>query len=191
MVQTVIRLNDQQSAPWSGGQTTTLVQFPLQTDYAFRISVATIEQKITTFSNFAGYLRRHMLLEGASKLVFGEETVEMRGQFPQHHFDGSVACTCELYSDSARAFNIAYKPELDVEVTAPFVAPNVLLKANDGLKPVYEIFYCIKYSGIIFTTAPLQIRENEVLVILRLPGDPALNIQINDGLEFIRVRITF
>ena len=189
MIEHVVRIEDREICPWSGGQTSTLLKFPTSSDYLFRVSIATIENSVTNFSSFPGYLRTHLLLEGASKLVFDSETVEMRGLYPYRSFAGNASCQCELFSDSARALNVIYKPEVKVEVTAPFTAANILLTCSDIKKPVYDIFYCVKYTGTILTTVPIQIRPDETLVLMRSPGDPDFNVQINDGLELIHLRV--
>jgi hypothetical protein len=92
---TVKRRQDLKEDIWSGGRTAELFIYPPEAElglrnFAVRISSATVEEDESTFSDFSGFVRHIMPLEGRMKLVHGDaESVDL-GTYESYIFDGGI-----------------------------------------------------------------------------------------------------
>jgi environmental stress-induced protein Ves len=198
MIRSVILSSQLRQAPWSGGMTSKIIEFPEGEKRAFRISVARIE-KSSPFSGFPGFCRIHMLLSGETKLTIDGEAVHLKGNYPIHTFDGASPCQCELISDSASALNIMHKQEIQATVetlTAPtefqLKTGRALLKKFKGLKLVCDLFYSIRgVATISFDSSVTKLSTNDTLIIRRQIKDIAttVNIQGNATLAHVQILI--
>lgn len=88
------RRQDHAVATWAGGATTELYISPStascpERNFAFRISSATVELPESTFSDFSGFTRHIMPLEGSMELWHDEKFAASLAPYEGHTFDGS------------------------------------------------------------------------------------------------------
>lgn len=97
---------------WSGGTTTELFIWPesanvADRDFDLRVSTATVELDESDFSDYSGYIRRIMPLDGCMTLTHdGSDTVALGG-LESTTFDGGRR-TCS--SGKCRDFNLIHRP---------------------------------------------------------------------------------
>jgi environmental stress-induced protein Ves len=95
--------------PWKngGGTTTELAAFPAGARPLWRVSIADVARD-GPFSDFSGYERTIMLLEGAGMaLAFeGRETARIDRPLHPFTFDGAWRCDCTLLGGPVRDMNL-------------------------------------------------------------------------------------
>ena len=89
----VIKANSFKTSPWSGGSTTELFIYPLQSKYAardfdFRLSTATVNIEESTFTPLPGIKRTLMVLDGEMTLSHKEHHIKKLSKFDSDNFDG-------------------------------------------------------------------------------------------------------
>lgn len=100
--------------PWSGGTTQELFIYPKTAtaqdrNFDFRISTATVEVEESTFTNYQGYLRKLMVLEGELTILHENHYSIQLLPFEQDSFSGDWNSTSK---GKVRDFNVIYKPHL-------------------------------------------------------------------------------
>lgn len=93
MIRIFAALEDQSVSAWAGGATRELCIFPETStcaarDFAFRVSSATVKLAESTFSDFKGYTRHIMPLEGSMELWHDEKFAVRLQPYEGHTFDG-------------------------------------------------------------------------------------------------------
>lgn len=83
---------------WSGGATTELYIFPINTsyenrDFGFRLSTATVEVESSDFTPLPGIHRNLLLLEGSMILTYNGESTEELVKFDVATFEGDWQTT--------------------------------------------------------------------------------------------------
>lgn len=101
---------------WSGGTTTELCIYPREATYGernfdFRISSASVEVKESTFTDFSGYLRRIMILEGEIALQVENKEVQLS---PYQEFAFSGSDKVKSFGKCVD-FNVIYRPNYHAE----------------------------------------------------------------------------
>lgn len=149
------RRQEQAVAAWAGGATTELCICPETAtctgrDFAFRLSSASVELAESTFSDFSGYVRHIMPLEGHMELWHDGTFAVNLQPYEAHTFDGS-AQTRSL--GTCVDFNLIHKPELrgalqvvrtggafalGVEVTGIYARCNGLVVEGTGFSYTLE-----------------------------------------------------
>ncbi|MDR1482071.1 MAG: HutD family protein [Synergistaceae bacterium] len=91
----VKRRQDLKTGAWTGGRTTELFICPPEArlelrNFIARVSSATVEQDESEFSDFSGFVRHIMPLEGRMKLVFGDSRSVDLGTYESYTFDGGI-----------------------------------------------------------------------------------------------------
>ncbi|MDX9917111.1 MAG: HutD family protein [Gudongella sp.] len=89
---------------WAGGETTQFLIYPegavfSERDFLFRISSATFTSTESEFSNFSGYQRYILPLEGSIKLIHKGLYTRELGKFEPEYFDGSWTTLSENTPD--------------------------------------------------------------------------------------------
>ena len=84
---------------WAGGETKELYIYPegsllKNRDFLFRISSASSNLSLSEFSNFDGYQRILLVLEGHIKLVHNQQRHVSLSPFEQDHFNGEDSTEC-------------------------------------------------------------------------------------------------
>lgn len=100
--------------PWSGGTTQELFISPKsatvqERNFDVRISTATVEEEESTFTNYQGYLRKLMVLEGELTVSHENHHSIQLVPFEQDFFSGDWNSTSK---GKVRDFNVIYKPHL-------------------------------------------------------------------------------
>lgn len=103
---------------WSGGQTTQLFIWPLNSSFSdrtfdLRISTATVEVEESTFTSLPSYHRVLMILNGTLEITHQHQYTKKITPFEQHDFDGGWATTAK---GKVIDFNVIHKPQLAVKV---------------------------------------------------------------------------
>lgn len=114
MNKVLTRRQDARVSRWAGGTTTELCIWPPQADVAqrsftFRLSTATVELAESVFSDFSGFTRHIMPLEGCMELWHNGQRAVRLQPYEGHTFDGgwetrSVGACVDV--------NLIHKPEL-------------------------------------------------------------------------------
>ena len=108
---THLKSTDYKTMPWKNGvgTTTELMVEPegAVTDYRWRLSIAEVAQS-GPFSDFAGYQRNIMLVEGAGfTLEFEGQTAQrLSRSFQPYCFDGGWRTHCTLIDGPVKDFNL-------------------------------------------------------------------------------------
>jgi len=95
---TVTRKKDVDTSVWSGGTTAQLFIYPPDASYAsrnfeIRISSATVEEEISTFTNLPGYHRILMPLNAPLKLVYHDRGEILINRLESTEFEGEWRTT--------------------------------------------------------------------------------------------------
>lgn len=113
MIEKIINRNDFLTTKWAGGETTQMIIYPQdailsQRNFLFRVSSATFTSTESTFSDFSGYQRYILPLEG--KLSLHHEGLYSRDleKYDVEYFDGSWNTSSENSLD-CRDFNFVVK----------------------------------------------------------------------------------
>lgn len=104
----------QKVSTWAGGSTTELCIFPEDStcaarNFAFRVSSATVELAESTFSDFTGYTRHIMPLEGHMDLWHEGVCAARLQPYQSHTFDGGQTTRSEGVCVD---FNLIHVPDL-------------------------------------------------------------------------------
>jgi environmental stress-induced protein Ves len=95
--------------PWKngGGTTTELAAFPAGARPLWRVSIADVARD-GPFSDFSGYERTIMLLEGAGMVLAfdGREPERIERRLQPFTFDGAWRCDCSLLAGPVRDLNL-------------------------------------------------------------------------------------
>ena len=107
-----IRAAEMKTSDWSGGRTTEIFIHPEGTsvgarDFEVRVSTATVELDETTFSDYSGYIRRIMPVEGGFELTIDEQDRIKLERFDATTFDGGRH-VCSV--GKCRDFNVIHRP---------------------------------------------------------------------------------
>lgn len=108
----IVRAEALKTSEWSGGTTTELFIHPEGStvagrDFEVRVSTATVELDESEFSDYSGYIRRIMPIEGEMCLAHdGSDRVSLGG-FESTTFDGGRR-TCS--AGRCRDFNLIHRP---------------------------------------------------------------------------------
>ncbi len=118
----LINQSDYKVSSWSGGTTRELFIAPQKSnlskrDFKIRISSAIINSTHSTFSNFNGFKRLILPLEGNITLFRKNEHIKLSHSVP-FYFDGSEIIESEN-SSGAIDFNVIYKygEKVNIEIT--------------------------------------------------------------------------
>ena len=107
-----IRAADMKTSDWSGGRTTEIFIHPegasaAARDFEIRVSTATVDLDETAFSDYSGYIRRIMPIEGCFDLTFdGQDRLPLE-RFDATTFDGG---RCVRSVGRCRDFNLIHRP---------------------------------------------------------------------------------
>jgi environmental stress-induced protein Ves len=104
--------------PWKngGGVTEEIAREPAEGEFAWRLSMARIDAP-GPFSDFSGYSRVMVLLEGAGLTLQapGEQDRILRRAGDWTRFDGSLAIHCSLQAGSCTDLNLMVRKDLRFE----------------------------------------------------------------------------
>lgn len=108
MKRQLVPRNSQQTHNWTGGTTTELVIYPIDskfTDYNFdfRISTATVEKEESTFTFMPGVMRHLMILNGKLSINHTDRYKKEIHEFDQDIFNGEWPTTAK---GKVRDFNL-------------------------------------------------------------------------------------
>jgi hypothetical protein len=132
---------------WSGGTTSELTIFPKQAtytarDFEFRISTASIEVDISTFTLLPNYNRLLAVLEGSLELIHDEKECISLNRYDATAFHGSQNTTSR---GQARDFNVIFSSNWLLDF-------DIITDGNiDALKP-YEgkhYLFCLSQIGTV------------------------------------------
>ena len=167
----IIKEKDFNTNAWSGGTTTELFIYPPEATYAkrdfgFRISSAVVEDKESLFTDFSGYMRRLMILEGEISLQIENKEVRMP---PYKEVAFSGADKVRSFGECVD-FNVIYRPEYKARVE--YANEMWQIATNE-----WVIIYNLKGDiDVKVDEAIMKMKEKELLVIEK--GSEKKDIQI-------------
>lgn len=174
----ILNETDFKTTNWSGGKTTEIFIYPhlselSKRNFDYRISSAKVEVDKSEFSDFTGYNRILMILDGKVTLkhVEGNETREIVLEpFKTHHFRGGIKTFSE---GKCIDFNLIYKDAFEAKMIA-IGDENILLKEKET-----NIIYALNDLDLIVKSEskdiPISIREKEACVLKNIAGEVCLN----------------
>ena len=117
---------------WKGGKTTQLCIVPenaslQERNFDLRISSATIDLERSEFSNFTGYRRYLMKLEGDITLLIDDKTIIIKGD-EAFEFMGDEK-VISLSKEPSRDFNVIIKKDKKADIS---IKENEKLNTNKG-----------------------------------------------------------
>jgi environmental stress-induced protein Ves len=132
----VIRKDSYKKSPWKngGGVTHEVIRVPPGGEsFSWRVSVAHIEQS-GPFSDFAGYRRRMLLLQGRGlDLTFGDgRRSELRAVGDSVEFDGAASSHCELIDGPCIDLNLITASSLRTAATLELLRGSFKVEAAFG-----------------------------------------------------------
>lgn len=172
---------------WSGGTTTQLYIYPPESSYAerdfhIRISSATVEVAVSTFTKLPNFQRVLMILFGELEITHQNRYSKLLKQYECDYFSGAWDTTA---IGKVIDFNLMTAPGLKGELTHINLAKNenysLQKKSNEVLKAIYL------YQGELKTSQHI-IKANELLVIENL--DEIYNITAVENSHIIEICVT-
>lgn len=135
----IIHQKDYPTATWQGGITREIYIFPAESclslrNFDIRISSAIIHSTSGTFSDFSGFQRCLLPVEGEIQLFMNDEKVVLDNKQP-YFFDGGIQ-VCSENTAEAIDFNVIFKNTQKVEVT---VESNGHIKAANALYLLFAL----------------------------------------------------
>lgn len=178
----VIRLSEAPVRLWSGGTTTELYIYPVESTFAeqnfeLRISLATVEKSETTFTPLSGTTRTLLVLEGTQLLEHdGHHTAEL-GPLEQDTFSGDWTTHCKGISTN---FNVMTKRKKSakIEVQMHTAATTTVFGFSNGLTLVYLLKGQVECAGstihpkealVLEKSTHLSFLEASQLVVVTIP----------------------
>lgn len=157
---------------WAGGATTELCIFPEESscaarNFAFRVSSATVELAESEFSDFMGYTRHIMPLEGSMELWHDGVFAARLQPYEDHTFDGAQKTrSVGMCVD----FNLIHKPELGGELYAVRGNTGVVCVPN-GYTGIYARCDELVVSGVDKGSPFLHTLNKGDFLLLHYPKD--------------------
>ena len=180
---------------WGGGAGTAdeVLRYPAGSEMPLvRFSLATITERQSTFSDFAGYQRLHVLLQGETELCIGESRRVLSGRFPRTSFSGAEHTTCQIRQGPVIAWNVVY-------VGAKTFVEDTVIIAKDDLLEISPALYRVTLDllvgwtpGVSLTAEgeTLLLSRGDALIVERASGDYFPDLRVSGGiLVYQRVHI--
>lgn len=193
----ITRRKDQPVAAWAGGATTELCISPAtascaERNFAFRVSSATVELAESVFSDFSGFTRHIMPLEGSMELWHNGTFAAKLAPHQTHTFDGGWQ-TRSL--GTCVDFNLIHSTELRgalqvVRNTAEAIAAvPVAANSHTGL---YALCNGLVVSGEGFSTPvePVTLNIGDFLLLRCQKGETPGEIRLVAEAELLAVVAT-
>lgn len=185
MLVQVKRRQEQAVSTWAGGSTTELAIFPegatcAARNFGFRVSSATVELAESDFSDFSGYTRHIMPLEGSMELRHAGRTQVTRLQPCQlYTFDGGwqthSAGTCV-------DFNLIHRANVHGELQV-LCAESVFVPVRGGHTGLYALCDGLAVSGIANSTAiACSLSKGDYLWIDSTPEEQPTEMRLKTGM---------
>ncbi len=138
---------------WSGGTTQELYISPnselvQNRNFDFRISTATVEEEESTFTNYQGYLRKLMVLEGELTISHQDHHSITLKSFEQDSFSGDWNSTSK---GKVRDFNVIYKDHLNPTIEVRHFSSEELILTHSE-----QLFIYIFSGSCILNNQELQ-----------------------------------
>lgn len=153
---------------WSGGTSQELYIFPAtasvhERNFDVRISTATVEVEKSTFTDYSGYLRKLLVLEGELTINhLNHHSVQLKA-FEQDFFQGDWHTTS---IGKVRDFNVIYRPYLNPIVEVKTVTSESILLDHSADCFVYVFSgECNINNRVIATGNAVFCSKNESLLI--------------------------
>jgi len=166
MKQTYLPAHRFSATNWAKGTTTELVKYPpesdfLKRDFIFRISTATVEAEVSTFSDFSGLTRILMILEGSITLIHEGRYQKQLNPYDQDTFDGSWSTRS---IGKVRDFNVMFNSQARASLCAYSLVSNQSEVIEITEKRVVLFVHTGKFlvgEHLLETGSVLDIEENE------------------------------
>lgn len=153
---------------WSGGTSQELYIFPAtatvhERNFDVRISTATVEVEESTFTDYSGYLRKLLVMEGELTINhLNHHSVELK-PFDQDFFQGDWQTTS---IGKVRDFNVIYRPHLNPIVEVKTVTSESILLDHSADCFVYVFSgECNFNNRVLATGNAVFCSKNESLLI--------------------------
>ena len=182
---TFIRKEEQKTTVWSGGTTTELALYPPGAEYAkrnfiWRLSSATVETAVSTFTPLTGIRRTLLLLAGEMELEHaGQHTIKLH-PFDQDSFLGNWRTTSR---GIATDFNLMLAGDCDGSLSVLSVTPDATVSAVTAAYGHYPLtttaFYCAdgQAAVCIKQTDDRQLKAGDLLLIRTPAAAPEAFLQ--------------
>ena len=137
------KLEMQKISKWSGGETTELFIYPSLSQYSsrdfeYRISSATIESEMSTFTSFEGYERILMTLTGDIVLHIDGVKRKVKMHHPVRFSGSSAASSFGKVTDFNLIFKKGYSGDLVYKQLPEKYSLKLSAKANDRGVYIYK-----------------------------------------------------
>jgi hypothetical protein len=114
------RAADMKTSDWSGGRTTEIFIHPVGSsvgarDFDIRVSTATVDLDESAFSDYSGYIRHIMPIEGSFELTFDGHCRDFLNTFDSTTFNGDRTVHS---AGRCRDFNVIHRPSWAGGLTA-------------------------------------------------------------------------
>lgn len=135
----ILKSDDYKSTKWGGGETTEILIYPEEStlekrDFIFRVSSATVEPGLHEFSDFTGYNRYLVTLDGDMELNCAEGTTILKA-FEIFLFDGDVNTSAK--SEAATDFNLIIQKGITGGLRSEIFKGKIGLKVEGGINLIY------------------------------------------------------
>ncbi len=182
--------SDYLKQPWKngGGETQEILVYPQAIGFQYRLSLATIE-KSGPFSNFEGYMRVLVPLEGGLSLKHGSGSSFRLDNMRPYKFDGAMPTEAILQTPQAWDFNVIYDPmKVGVEVN-PLVFSGSLPLTLVGNR---DLLFCVAGEVQVRALGTTRLAINDLCDLQATALDQKVDLVFNGSEEakLIHVSIT-
>lgn len=171
---------------WSGGTTTELYLEPAgrsyaERDFTFRLSSATVDDEVSTFTALPGVRRVITPLDSPLEIKHGSEAGITLQPFELYHFDGGVKTTSR---GKTRDFNVMYREGQSVSARVLTKGTKLTLPAG---KERYFIFSYrgnqLRLGGDVIAAPTFSLTKfknnNEAITLHLDEGEPVILVSLS------------
>jgi len=175
----IIRKNKHKTSEWSGGTTTELYIYPVNSqfsngDFKWRLSSAKVQVECSTFTFLKGISRLIMVIEGELLLEHEDHHNALLREFEQDNFSGEWTTTS---FGKVIDFNLmmakGYAGTLEPIFLNPCEIKEILLhnnvKDSEVFSPITEALYIVKGDIEIYTgiNEKIDLSEGDLALVIR------------------------
>ena len=181
------------TSQWSGGSTTELFILPAEATYSernfkLRISIAKVDDELSTFTPLIGVKRKLMVLDGEIRLSHKDQHRSDLKRFDVDTFHGDWATTC---IGTCTDFNVMTMGQLNSELFGLDIAPET--RANNiGLGAEWKALYVFVLSGSIEIEINQEnlVIETGTLLVIDGKAEAMFPTYSKDGCQIVVTKTT-
>lgn len=173
--------SDYTKQPWKngGGETQEILVFPQAIGFHYRLSLATIE-KSGPFSNFEGYMRILVPLEGGLSLKHGPGNAFRLDNLRPYKFDGAMPTEGILQTPQAWDFNVIYDShKVGVDVKTIVFADKLTLNLGGNR----DLLFCVAGEVQVRALGTTRLATNDLCDMQATAADQKVDLIYNGSEE--------